>query len=81
MTVIDRKTVLREGMVAAQKNEGNNWKEKAFSAKKSPKSSRILARSFYNELRTNGFSRNEILAVSSEMLGLVTHDIKERNFQ
>ena len=64
--------------MTAQKNEGHNWKEKAFSAKKAVNSSRILAKSFYNELKTNGFSRNEILAVSSEILDLVTTDIKEQ---
>jgi len=64
--------------VTAQKNEASNWKEKAFSAQKAANTSRILAKSFYNELKSNGFTRNEILAVSSEILGLVTSEIKEQ---
>lgn len=63
--------------MAAQKNEGNSWKEKALTMERNVRSSRILAKSFYNELKTNGFSRNDILAVSSEILSLVTTEMKE----
>jgi hypothetical protein len=64
--------------VAAQKNEGNNWKEKTLSTKKSSKTTQILAKTFYKELKTNGYNRNDILAVSSEILGLVTSEIREK---
>jgi len=66
--------------VAAQKNEGQNFKERIYTAKKGTRSSRILAKSFYNELKTNGFTRNDILVVSSEILELVTNDIKQKEF-
>lgn len=36
----------------------------------------ILARSFYNELKSNGYSPNQIIEFSSELLGLVTGDLK-----
>ena len=36
----------------------------------------ILARSFYNELKLNGYSPNQIVEFSSELLGLVTADLK-----
>ena len=56
-----------------------NWKDQAFenSRNRTPQTSRIVAKSFYKELKRNGFSRNEILEISSEILGLVTNDIKE----
>ena len=36
----------------------------------------ILARSFYNELRSNGYSTNQIIEFSSELLGLVTENLR-----
>ncbi len=38
---------------------------------------KILARSFYRELREGGFSPKEILAASSEILELVTRELRE----
>lgn len=38
---------------------------------------RILARSFYRELREGGFSPQQILAASNELIDLVTQDIRE----
>jgi hypothetical protein len=37
---------------------------------------KILAKSIYKELRQNGYTRNEIVAFSTELLGLVTSEIK-----
>jgi hypothetical protein len=37
---------------------------------------RVLARSFYKELRSRGYGPNQLLAVSSELIGLVTQDLK-----
>ena len=37
---------------------------------------RILARSFYRELREGGFSPKEILAASTELLELVTQELR-----
>jgi hypothetical protein len=37
---------------------------------------KILAKSIYKELRQNGYTRNEIVAFSTELLGLVTTEIK-----
>lgn len=37
---------------------------------------RILARSFYRELRDGGFSPKEILAASTELLELVTQELR-----
>jgi hypothetical protein len=38
---------------------------------------RIVARSFYKELRENGYSPRELLAVSSELIDLVTQEIRK----
>ena len=37
---------------------------------------KILAKTIYKELRQNGYTRNEIVAFSTELLGLVTTEIK-----
>ena len=37
---------------------------------------KILAKSIYKELRQNGYNRSEIVAFSTELLGLVTSEIK-----
>lgn len=39
------------------------------------RSAKILARTFYRELKRNGYSHNQILALSTELIGLVTSDI------
>ena len=39
---------------------------------------RLVARSFYKELRENGYTPMELLAISIELIGLVTHDLPER---
>lgn len=40
------------------------------------KTARLLARAFYKELREEGFTPNQVLAASGELLGLVTEDLK-----
>ncbi|MFL5445444.1 MAG: hypothetical protein ACJ78W_13110, partial [Myxococcales bacterium] len=37
---------------------------------------RILARSFYRELRSNGYTPSELVAVSAELIELVTLDLR-----
>ena len=38
---------------------------------------RILAKSIYKELRHNGYDPKQIVALSSELISLVTTEIKE----
>ncbi len=40
------------------------------------KRARVLARSFYAELRSGGFDHNQILAASTELLDMVTEDLR-----
>ena len=40
------------------------------------KGTRILAKSLYRELRENGYSQNQILALASELIDLVTCDLR-----
>jgi hypothetical protein len=40
------------------------------------KAVRILAKSIFRELKTNGYSPRQIVALSSELIGLVTHDMR-----
>ena len=40
--------------------------------------SNFAARSFYNEMREKGYTPKELLAVSIELIALVTHDLPER---
>ena len=37
---------------------------------------RILARSFYKELRENGYTPKQLLALSTELIDLITQDIQ-----
>ena len=38
---------------------------------------RFVARSFYQEMRENGYTPKELLAVSIELIALVTHDLPQ----
>jgi hypothetical protein len=40
------------------------------------KATRILAKSLFKELRGNGYSPNQILSLSSELIELVTRDLR-----
>jgi hypothetical protein len=40
------------------------------------KGTKILAKSFFKELRENGYDCNQILAVSTELIDLVTRELK-----
>lgn len=40
------------------------------------KGTKILAKSLFKELRGNGYSANQILSLSTELIELVTQDIK-----
>ena len=40
-----------------------------------PTAGRVVARSFYKTLRENGYTPKELLAVSSELIDLVTRDL------
>jgi hypothetical protein len=42
-------------------------------------SARVLARSFYLELRNGGFDHNQILAASNEILDMVARDLRARS--
>jgi hypothetical protein len=41
------------------------------------KATRILAKSLFKELRGNGYSPNQILSLSTELIDLVTQDLKD----
>jgi hypothetical protein len=41
------------------------------------KATRILAKSLFKELRGNGYSPNQILSLSTELIDLVTQGLKE----
>jgi hypothetical protein len=41
------------------------------------KSARLLARAFYKEMREEGFTPQQVLAASGELLDMVTTDLRE----
>ena len=41
------------------------------------KGTKILAKSLFKELRGNGYSTNQILSLSTELIDLVTQDLKD----
>lgn len=42
---------------------------------------RILARSFYKELRGSGYSPKQLLALSTELIELITQDLQRERAQ
>jgi hypothetical protein len=45
------------------------------------KGTKILAKSLFKELRGNGYSTNQILNLSTELIDLVTQDLKDEHAQ
>ncbi len=41
------------------------------------KGTKILARTFFAQLRAGGYTPNQIIDISSELIDLVTNDLKE----
>ncbi len=38
---------------------------------------RILARTFFNQLRTSGYNSTQVIGIATELLDLVTSEIRE----
>ena len=45
------------------------------------KGTKILAKSLFKELRGNGYSANQILSLSTELIELVTQDLRDEHAQ
>ena len=45
------------------------------------KATRILAKSLFKELRGNGYSPNQILSLSTELIDLITQDLRDEHAQ
>jgi hypothetical protein len=43
-----------------------------------PRSLKILAKTFYRELRGRGYAEREVVALAGELLGLVSTEVRER---
>ena len=43
------------------------------------KATQILARSLFKELRGNGYSSNQILGLTTELIDLVTQNLREQH--
>nr|WP_255652809.1 MULTISPECIES: hypothetical protein [Myxococcus] len=41
------------------------------------KGTRILARTFFNQLRASGYTPHQVIGIATELLDLVTSDLKE----
>ncbi len=42
-----------------------------------PRSKRILAKTIYRELRESGLSERDVLTIATELIGLVTGELRE----
>lgn len=42
------------------------------------KGTRILARTFFQQLRASGYTQQQIIGVASELIDLVTTDLREK---
>lgn len=45
------------------------------------KATQILAKSLFKELRANGYSPNQILGLTTELIDLVTQDIRDAQIE
>ncbi len=43
------------------------------------KATQILAKSLFKELRGNGYTANQILGLTTELIELVTQDLRDQN--
>jgi hypothetical protein len=43
-----------------------------------PRTLKILAKSIYRELRTNGYEERDVMAFTSELLSLLSREVRER---
>jgi hypothetical protein len=41
------------------------------------KATKILARTFFNQLRSSGYTPTQVIAVATELIDLVTNDLRE----
>ncbi len=41
------------------------------------KAGRILARTFFNQLRASGYTSNQVIGIATELIDLVAEDIRE----
>ena len=41
------------------------------------KATKILARTFFNQLRSSGYTPTQVIAVATELIDLVANDIRE----
>jgi hypothetical protein len=47
------------------------------SGRANERSTKILAKSFYRQLRENGYTHNQVVTMASELISLVTQDIRQ----
>jgi hypothetical protein len=45
---------------------------------KDPRAIQILAKNIYREFRSNGFAEQDVMALATELLALVTRDVRAR---
>jgi hypothetical protein len=45
------------------------------------KGTKILARTFFNQLRSSGYTPNQIIGIATELIDLVTCDLREGSQQ
>ncbi|MBL8608529.1 MAG: hypothetical protein JNL38_14485 [Myxococcales bacterium] len=43
-----------------------------------PRALAILAKTIYRELRQNGYAERDVVVLASELLGMVTNEVKDR---
>lgn len=46
-----------------------------------PRALRILAKSVFRELKSSGYTRSEVLAFATEMLSLVSSDLRDHTVE
>ena len=65
----DRAYLTSEALMTQPSASGN--------ALSNERSTKILAKSFYRQLRENGYTHNQVVTMASELISLVTQDIRQ----
>jgi hypothetical protein len=68
-----REASLQTAVASSENHDGNL----GATLRRSPRGARILAKSIYRELRGSGLEERELLAIATQLIGLVAQDIRD----
>jgi len=73
VTPLESREATLQTVATSQNHDGNLGD----TLRRSPRGARILAKSIYRELRDSGIEERELLAIATQLIGLVAQDIRD----